>query len=146
MNIRTISFIIAVNTLPALCLISQESGDGLKEADYDNGKKIYTGTCIVCHGKDGKGALPGISDFTKKTGSLAKEDKILLAHILNGYQGKGSLMAMPPKGGNPKLSNEDIKDCLLYIRKKFGSWSVYRKPPGRRTRCISLNKSSGSNM
>jgi cytochrome c5 len=28
---------------------------------------------------------------------------------------------MPPKGGNPNLSDKNVKDTLKYIRKEFGS-------------------------
>ena len=86
-----------------------------------SGKEIYQQTCIACHGATGTGSLPGVPNFTKKDGRLSKSDKVLLEHITSGFQSTGSAMAMPPKGGNPSLSDKNIKDTLKYIRKQFGS-------------------------
>lgn len=84
------------------------------------GKETFEKTCIACHGSDGKGAFPGTPDFTSSDGALAKSDNILIDHITNGFQSEGSPMAMPPKGGNPNLSDTDISAVLKYIRDKFG--------------------------
>jgi hypothetical protein len=38
------------------------------------GKVVYDETCVACHGPDGTGVLPGVPDFTSKSGPLAKSD------------------------------------------------------------------------
>ncbi len=83
-----------------------------------SGSKVYSETCVACHGKNGQGALPGVPDFAKV---LNQSDKVLFNRIKNGYKSAGSSMAMPPKGGNPSLSDEDIKAVLSYIKTSFGS-------------------------
>ena len=84
------------------------------------GKETYEKTCIACHAPDGKGAFPGTPDFTDSRGALAKSDDVLLSHIKNGFQSPGSPMAMPPKGGNPNLTEKDIAAVLKHIRETFG--------------------------
>ncbi len=84
-----------------------------------SGKTIYQQTCIACHGSNGTGMLPGVPDLTKKSGRLAKSDSTLIKNITQGYQSPGSPMAMPPRGGNPDLTEADIKAVLSYIRKTF---------------------------
>ena len=84
------------------------------------GKAIFESTCIACHGADGKGAIAGTPDFTSPSGPLSKSDSVLLDHIMNGFKSEGSPMAMPPRGGNPNLSDEDLKTVLAYIRETFG--------------------------
>lgn len=84
-----------------------------------SGSVIYHQTCVVCHGANGKGAVPGAPDFTSSSGPLSKSDALLLQHIENGFQSPGSPMAMPARGGNAKLSNEDLKNTLNYIRSTF---------------------------
>lgn len=84
------------------------------------GKAVYEGTCIACHGAGGEGALPGVPDFTDPNGVLRKSDGELIDHMINGFQSPGSPMAMPPKGGNPSLTLEDIEQVLRYLRETFG--------------------------
>ncbi len=89
--------------------------------DLKKGESIFKTTCIACHGKDGRGIISGVPDFTRKNSSLNKTDAILTRHIWEGYHSPGSPMAMPPKGGNPSLTQEDIRKLLVYIRREFGA-------------------------
>ena len=85
------------------------------------GEKVYAQTCIACHGANGKGAIPGVSDFTKSDGPLAKSDDTLFASIRDGLVTPGKPLSMPSKGGNPSLTDEEIQAVLAYLRDNFGS-------------------------
>ena len=85
-----------------------------------HGKSIYGGTCVACHGADGKGALPGMRPLGGKGGALAKPDSVLMKNMAEGFQSPGSPMAMPPKGGDPTLTGDDLKAVLAYMRNTFG--------------------------
>lgn len=85
-----------------------------------SGAAVYKQSCVACHGANGKGAIPGAPDFTSARGPLKRSDAVLLQRIINGYQSPGSPMAMPPRGGNPKLTDGDLRKVLNYIRYKFG--------------------------
>ena len=97
--------------------IAVVASEGGAENTGMSGEQIYKQTCVVCHGTDGKGAIPGVSDFKER---LSKSDDTLLQHIIEGYQSPGSPMAMPPRGGNPNLSDQDIREVLSYIKKTYG--------------------------
>jgi len=84
------------------------------------GEVIYLQTCIACHGANGKGTIPGVADLTDKDGALSKSDEELLKSISEGFQSPGSMLAMPPKGGNPTLTGEGEKAVLAYLRTRFG--------------------------
>jgi mono/diheme cytochrome c family protein len=89
--------------------------------DLENGKEIYDGTCVACHGEDGKGTMAGIPNFTSKKGPLAtKNDEALIESITDGLERPNADLAMPPLGGNDELTDEDVVDILAYLRKTFG--------------------------
>tara|TARA_R110002072_G_scaffold276205_1_gene437900 strand:- start:3241 stop:3849 length:609 start_codon:yes stop_codon:yes gene_type:complete len=85
-------------------------------ADGADGESTYKQTCIACHGANGEGAIPGVPKLSER---LSKSEATLLSNIKNGFQSEGSTMAMPAKGGNPSLSDADIKEVLIYLQKKF---------------------------
>lgn len=85
-----------------------------------HGKSVYEGTCVACHGADGKGAIPGVPALGGKGGRLAKPDSVLIKSMMEGFQTAGSPMAMPPKGGDPSLTEDAAAAALRYMRKSFG--------------------------
>lgn len=87
--------------------------------DVGNGKAVYGETCVFCHGKKGKGEIPGVPDLTRKKGPLSKTDLELFHNISDGFESPGSSMAMPARGGNPDLSDEDVHDLVAYLRQAF---------------------------
>lgn len=76
-------------------------------------KALYSNTCIACHGANGKGAIPGVPDLGPR---MTMTDDDLANSILNGLQSKGSLMAMPAKGGNPAITEADAAALVVYLR------------------------------
>lgn len=88
-------------------------------ASPEHGSVIFHQTCIACHGANGKGAVPGTPNFTQSDGVLTLPDPMLEARIEKGFSCDGLPVAMPPKGGNPDLTKNDIKDVLGYLRTTF---------------------------
>lgn len=79
----------------------------------EKGREIYLANCQACHGKDGRGVVPGTPDFTNATWwseELEEEGGTqgLIKVILNG---RG---AMP--GFKDRLSIENIKAVLAYVQ------------------------------
>ena len=85
----------------------------------EEGEELYNTTCVACHGQNGKGKLPGVPDFTKKDGRLAKTDDVLASHIMNGFKSPGSSMAMSAKGGMSSLTQEQAEAIVNYMRQAF---------------------------
>ncbi len=73
-----------------------------------DGKKIFEGTCIACHGTGVAGA-PKFGDKAAWAPRIATGMDTLLNVALHG---KG---AMPPKGGNAALSEADIRATIEYM-------------------------------
>ncbi len=72
------------------------------------GKDIFTTSCVVCHGEDGKGIVEGTPDFTSPEFVATTRLVDLFKSV---SEGKGT---MPPWKG--QLSESDIWDVLTYIR------------------------------
>jgi mono/diheme cytochrome c family protein len=94
---------------------AQEKSLASQSTSKRSGREIYLQSCVACHGQNGKGAIPGVPDWTQPNGPLSQSNATLLKHIKEGFQKPGDPMAMPPKGGNPNLTDEDIKNVLDYI-------------------------------
>lgn len=95
-------------------------GTAAAAGSMDEGKKVYETACVTCHGANGKGSLPGVPDLAKKSGVLTKSDELLLKHVTEGFQSPGSPMPMPPKGGNPSLTEDQLRAAIGYLRRQFG--------------------------
>lgn len=110
-------FVIAVAlvlafALPAIADCRDNGGD------WQAGSRIFHNTCIACHGAHGHGIREGVPDLT--AGVMAYSSSSLAEHIERGFKTQGRSLAMPPKGGNPDLTDEDIKNVLSYLRHTFG--------------------------
>jgi disulfide bond formation protein DsbB len=79
-------------------------------------------SCIACHGADAKGVQglgkslhPSDSEFVSQN-----SDEELVEFIKVGRQpgepGNTTGVAMPPKGGNPAISDEDLYDIVAWMR------------------------------
>lgn len=100
---------------------------GHAEPKVSRGKAIYEASCLVCHGADGTGAMPGVSDLTAADGPLSKSDDVLFRSLVTGINSRGSSIAMPPRGGNPKLTDDDLRVVVQYLRSAFGAGPRGRK-------------------
>lgn len=77
-------------------------------ASLDAGKKVYDAVCFVCH-KTGIAASPILGDKKAWAPRIATGSDALYKSVING---KG---AMPPKGGNMSISDEDVRVAVEYM-------------------------------
>ncbi len=71
------------------------------------GKAIFEENCILCHGSDGKGTLPGAPDFTVMKAQIIKEQGKQFCVISDGHD------QMP--SWKDKLTTEQMWQVLTYI-------------------------------
>lgn len=96
------------------------------ETAAQTGQRLYERNCLACHGADGMGAMPGVPDFTERNGVLRKPDAVLLRNTINGMARPGT-MAMPARGGNPALTDDELRAALAHIRRAFGASATMEK-------------------
>ena len=77
-----------------------------------DGKKIYNGMCVACHGAGVAGA-PRVGDKGAWAKRIDQGASTLYANAINGVQGSSGVM--PAKGGNPALSDDEIKAVVDYM-------------------------------
>ena len=84
------------------------------------GKMYFDQTCSACHGMDAKG-LPKLGkDLTTSKFVSESTDKEMLSFIKQGRLPTDPLnttgVAMPPKGGNPALTDQQLMDIISYLK------------------------------
>lgn len=124
---------LAILTAIGIGFVSQGCGKGGSDAGeatgpgpsdeaaaYARGRELFIAKCTSCHGekgeaKEGGGKDVGMSDFV-----AAASDDELLKFITTGRStsdpANTSGIDMPPKGGNPDLNDEKIRDIIAYVR------------------------------
>ena len=88
--------------------------------DPEEGKKQYDSLCIACHGPTGEGVEGLGKPFTTSDFVRERDDQQMLEFIKAGRPVGDPLnttgVDMPPKGGNPALTDEQILDIVAYVR------------------------------
>jgi len=84
------------------------------------GAKNFQGTCATCHGKDANGLPKQGKSLLMNPYIIDKSDDDLVLFIKSGRPAGDPLnttgVDMPPKGGNPALSDDDVKAIVAYLR------------------------------
>lgn len=85
-----------------------------------DGKKVFEGLCMACHGATA--AIPQAPKITKNdewAPRIAKGKATLVKHAIDGFTGpQGGVM--PPKGGNPSLTEAEISAAIVYMANQSG--------------------------
>lgn len=103
-----------------LASASAEMGVTIDIEAYNRGREAYLSSCIACHGENGE-AKPGLgkaiagSEFIREI-----DDKGLVTFLKKGRDPSDPLnttgIGMPPKGGNPALTDKHLEDLVAYMR------------------------------
>lgn len=106
-----------INVGEASAAGSGGSGEGAAAADSEttevaSGQSVYDGSCGACHNAGVAGA-PAQGDSEAWSGRIAKGIETLYQHAIEGFQGSAGVM--PPKGGNPSLSDEEVKAAVDFM-------------------------------
>ena len=82
------------------------------DPELERGRQVWVGTCIDCH-STGLGGAPLIGNQTLWAPRIAQGLETLVQHATNGFYGE--VGEMPARGGNPELSDEDIRAAVRFM-------------------------------
>jgi cytochrome c5 len=94
---------VAVASVPVAAAAPAKGAGGASP-----GKATYDSVCHVCHGA----GVAGAPKFGDKAAWAPRIKQGVAALHANAMKGKG---AMPPKGGNPSLSDADVAAAVDYM-------------------------------
>ncbi|MEN8041388.1 MAG: cytochrome c [Actinomycetota bacterium] len=124
MNMRRIT-ILAAGMALALAACGGGSADTTSPGpagpgDIAAGADVYKGTCAACHSKDlsgisGLGSPLAPSDFVSQATEVELADFIAEGRE-SGDPENTTGIAMPAKGGNSSLNNQDLRDLAAYLK------------------------------
>ncbi len=95
----------------------QIDNDALARA---KGKAIFKKTCVACHGENGEGIENLGKDWTQSDFIATSSDEELVEFLkvgrtLDDPKSAGNAI-MPPKGGDPTLTDEDLLNVVKFMR------------------------------
>lgn len=119
-RIAPVAGVYAGDTGRAALLAAQEAAKKAAEAQVAyggtlDGKTIFGALCTTCHTNTATGA-PNINDKATWAPRIAEGLDTLVKHAIEGYQGKdGKGALMPAKGGNPSLTDAQVKATVEWM-------------------------------
>ena len=84
------------------------------DVDLAMGRSVWMGTCRNCHLLGVAGA-PAVTDYPAWSPRIVKGNELLYNSALGGVRGQQGEIRMPPRGGNTRLSDEQVKRAVDYM-------------------------------
>jgi disulfide bond formation protein DsbB len=110
----------AAPTTAAVAVQQQAAAPAAPVGDAANGAKVFSTACVACHGPEGKGVTGLGKDLTTSEWMQQQTDEQLIEFIKRGRDAGDPLnttgIAMPPKGGNPAMTDQEIADLVAFMR------------------------------
>ena len=76
------------------------------------GAQVYAQVCKTCH-ETGLAGAPKAADKAAWAPRIGEGEATLVKHAIDGFQGKAGVM--PPKGGNPDLTDDEVHRAVVYL-------------------------------
>lgn len=88
--------------------------------DAEAGGKLYATACVACHGPTAEGVQGLGKNLKTSTFITDNDDAQMIEFLKKGRDISDPLnttkVAMPPKGGNPALTDQDMANLVAYLR------------------------------
>jgi len=112
--------VAAVTEADKQAAMDAAGGDAELAQYIASGNKLFHTTCVACHGKEGVGVAGNGKALANNAFVQSLDDDGLLAFIQQGRAPSDPKnttgIQMPPKGGNPAMTEDDLLDVITYLR------------------------------
>lgn len=106
--------------LPPLFPPDEAPGPMLDASAFAAGKQLFSATCAACHGPSGLGVRGLGKSIATSRWVRDQSDSALLAFLHRGRDVNDPLnttkVPMPPKGGNPGFTDENLAQLVCFVR------------------------------
>lgn len=115
------AFVAAAPTADQSAAALAAAGGDEELAEYiASGDNLFHSSCVACHGRAGVGVAGNGKALAANAFIGETDDDGLLAFLKQGRSPTDPKnttgIQMPPKGGNPALSEDDLLDIIAYLR------------------------------
>jgi|KBSSwiStaDraftv2_1062776.scaffolds.fasta_scaffold08193_6 cytochrome c5 len=83
-----------------------------------SGEQVYAQVCKTCH-ETGLAGAPKLGDKAAWQARIAQGEAAMSQHAIAGFQGKSG--AMPAKGGNADLTDDEVRRAVAFMANKAGA-------------------------
>ncbi len=112
--------VAAVAALVLGSMIGCGGGSSEGGPDLAQGEKLYRQTCATCHGMDGEGIDKLGKPLAGSEFVALNSTSDLVQFLIEGrpatHPDNDRGVDMPPRGGNPSLTDTDLEAIVLYSR------------------------------
>lgn len=116
--------VTAAGLLPLVAATACRAGDGghagVDRAAAARGATLYLRSCAPCHGRAGQGIRGLGADLRGNAFVAARSDQEVIAFLARGRRAgdpdNRSRVDMPPRGGNPGLTDADLAAIVAWLR------------------------------
>jgi len=113
---------VAIAMMAAACSSGSSAETAPESTDpaVNHGRQIVTESCSACHGTDFNGVSGLGPSFFDNSFIQSESDAELIVFIQEGREKNDPAnktgIAMPPYGGNPRLTDADLADVVAFLR------------------------------
>lgn len=101
-------------------LVSAPALDTLPADRAQHGYELFLANCAACHARDGRGMAGLGKGLIASNFVAASSDEEIVRFLIEGRPANDprntTRVEMPPRGGNPALTDADLGDVVVYMR------------------------------
>lgn len=105
---------------PLAVLLHEPPKPTIHPREFIAGREVFRSVCAACHGADARGVAGLGKSLLSSDFAAGLSDRQLAAFLAEGRPADHPLnttrVAMPPRGGNDALTDEDLASIVAYLR------------------------------